>query len=149
MAIKIILRKVQLEECLNINKLIPEFNKEKYSYEYFARRCKGKKPFLFAAYAGKKPVGYMINYDKYNDSSFYCWMTGVIPQYRNKGVLKKMMAFLEKEAKRQGYTSIKLTTRNIRRNMLAYLVKYNYNIVDFAVQPKINRNKSIWEKKID
>ena len=142
------LKKVLLEECLKINKLIPEYNKEKYSYDYFASRYKGKNPLLFAAYSEKAPVGYMISYDKYNDSSFYCWMTGVIPQHRNQGILKKMMLFLEKTAKKQGYKSIKLTTRNMRRAMLAYLVKYGYNIIDFSAQSKIKHNKSIWEKEL-
>lgn len=148
MRTKIILKKVQLKECLEINKSIPEFNKEKYSDDYFTSRYKGKNPLLFATYVGKKPVGYMIGYDKYHDNSFYCWMVGVVPQYRHQGILKKMMAFFEKQAKKQGYTTIKLTTRNMRRNMLAYLVKYKFNIVDFAEQPKVLRNKSVWEKKI-
>lgn len=146
MATKIIIKQVPLDECLKINRLISEFNRERYTYNYFADRYKGKNPLLLAAYQGKKPTGYMISYDKYNDGSYYCWMAGVIPEYRNKGILKKMMVYLEATAKKQGYASIKLTTRNERRHMLAFLVKYRYNIINFEPQPRVERHKSIWEK---
>ena len=46
----------------------------------------------------------------------------MFPQFRRKGILTAIMHFLEERAKQQGYTSLKLFTRNSRREMLAFLI---------------------------
>ncbi|MBN1386167.1 GNAT family N-acetyltransferase [Candidatus Woesearchaeota archaeon] len=90
----------------------------------------------------------MASYDRYKDGSFYCWMTGVKPEYRGKGVLKLMMDHLMKWAKKEGYKSIKIKTRNNRREMLAYLVKYGWNILEIDDRGSVEENRIISEKEI-
>ncbi|MBP6256403.1 hypothetical protein KA405_01440 [Patescibacteria group bacterium] len=51
-------------------------------------------------------------------------MAGVCPAWRGKGVLKTLMFYQDKRAKEKGYSKIKIKTRNNKRAMLSYLVKY-------------------------
>jgi hypothetical protein len=44
----------------------------------------------------------MVGYNRYKDTSYYCWMTGVAPQGRKRGILIKMMKQFEVEAKSRG-----------------------------------------------
>jgi len=51
-------------------------------------------------------------------------MAGVNPNFRKKGILKKLMNYQDNWAKEKGYKKIKIKTRNARREMLSYLIKY-------------------------
>ena len=53
----------------------------------------------------------------YGDNSFYCWMAGVNPEFKWKGVLKAMMSYLENWVKEKGYSKISIKTRNRRREI--------------------------------
>jgi len=90
----------------------------------------------------------MIWYDRDGDNSFYCWMTGVNPNYRKIGLLKKLMDYGIDWADNKGYKKIKIKTRNNRREMLNYLIKYNFLISNTIQQPDINDNEIEFEKVI-
>ncbi|KKQ94857.1 MAG: Acetyltransferase, GNAT family [candidate division CPR2 bacterium GW2011_GWC1_39_9] len=121
---KIEVREVNLEEIVKINDVIPEF--EKYNSDYFSERMKDKDNLVIAGYIQGKDVGYIVGYDKFGDGSFYCWMAAINPEYRRKGVLNALMDYEEKWAKKRGYEAIKIKTRNVRREMLANLVKSGF-----------------------
>jgi len=96
----------------------------------------------------EKPAGYMISYDKFSDGSLYCWMTGVNPKYRGKGILKKLMEYHENYAKNKGCDKLKISTRNNRREMLSYLVKYGFNFTEVVPKSNIEDNRIRLEKNI-
>lgn len=121
----VLVKEVPIEEAVKVNATIVEFG-EAYSKEYFENRYKGKEPLILGAYLEEKPAGYIVGYDKYEDGSFYCWMAGVNPQFRRKGVLKSLMNYQEQWARNHGYISLKIKTRNNKREMLSYLVKYGF-----------------------
>ena len=84
-----------------------------------------------------------INPDKFQDNKniFYCWMAGVIPQYRKSGVLTAMMEYLKNWSKEQGYKNLRIKTRNTRREMLSFLVKNNFNFYEIEAQENIRDNR--------
>ncbi len=144
---KIIVKEVAIEEALKVNEKIPEFE-ESYSKDSFEERYKDKEKLINVAYLNGKPAGYIIGYDKFDDGSFYCWMAGVDTRFRRKGVLKALMIHQEKWAKKKGYEKIKIKTRNNRREMLAYLVKYGFNFIEVEQRPNIKDNRILLEKNI-
>ncbi|MBI2546691.1 GNAT family N-acetyltransferase [Candidatus Woesearchaeota archaeon] len=142
------IRETIIDEALSVHKDIPEFNEPKYTKEYFEERCKGKDCLIIVANAGKEQAGYLVAYNKLADGSFYCWMVGVIPKHRQKGVLTKMMEYLEKIAKSRGYSSLKIKTRNTRREMLTYLIKHGFNFIEIIPFLAIEDNRILLEKQI-
>lgn len=141
------IKQVSVEEAYKVNKIITEFNPP-YSKQHFDETLKDKKKLIIVFYNNTKGVGYLIGYDKYNDGSFYCWMTGVDPEYRKQGVLKAMMEYLNKWVKKENYTKIKIKTRNSRREMLSYLVKYGFLFTNVLEKPNILDNNIYLEKDL-
>jgi hypothetical protein len=75
-------------------------------------------------------------------------MAGVDPMFRKMGVLKALMGYEDKWAKNKGYNKIKIKTRNNRREMLAYLVKYDFLLIEVIQYPNINDNRIFFEKEL-
>lgn len=142
-------QEVPIEEAVKVNALIPEFNqRETYSKEYFEKRYTNRKRLIIMAYLNDQPAGYLVGYDHFNDNSFYCWMAGVVPEFRRKGILTALMNHQEHWAKQQGYTKIKIKTRNCRKEMIFYLIKNNFLFTGVIEHPNIQENRILLEKDI-
>ncbi len=140
------IKETTYKEIAEINKKVPEFGP--YEQTYFEQRCNGKDPLLIAAYVNKEVAGYVLGYNKYADGSYYCWMAGVLPEQRKKGVLRKLMQYLETWAKKRAYSKIRIKTRNSRREMLSYLVKENFLFLEVVQFPKSFESRILLEKNI-
>ena len=144
---EVIVKEVPIEEVVKVNATITEFD-EPYQKNYFEERYGDKEKLIIVAYLDKIPAGYIVGYDKDNDSSFYCWMAGVNPQFRRKGILTSLMNYQEKWAKEKRYTKIKIKTRNNRREMLSYLLKSGFYFYQVDQQKNIEDNRILLEKPI-
>lgn len=142
---KVTVKKVPVADATQISNNIPEFG-EKYTDDFYEKRISGKDSLVIGGFVGDQLAGSIVGYDRYNDGSFYCWMAGVDPKFRGKGVLKGMMDYLEKWAKKHGFNSIKVRTRNNKREMLSYLVKYGYDFIDIERKSKIGDFRILLEK---
>jgi len=147
MTLKITIKETQIEEVIKITKTIVEFD-ESYQKDYFENRYKNKNKLIIVAYYKNNPVGYIVGYDKFQDKSFYCWMVAVNPNYRKQGILKSLMKYQENWAKQNNYNKIKIKTRNNRREMLSYLVKYNFYFTEIIFHQNINNNRISLEKNL-
>ena len=107
-----------------------------------------KEHLIIIASYDNQPAGYLIGYDKFGDDSFYCWMAGVDNNFRKKGILKALTDYQDKWAKSKGYNKIKIKTRNNRREMLSYLVKYGFLFTEVIEYPKIEENRILLEKNL-
>lgn len=107
-----------------LEKEIPEFE-SLFSKDRLIETIGGRDYFASVALHQDtlKSMGYMIAYDRYDDGSFYCFISAVLPDYRSLGVYRKMANARELYAKENGYSSLKIKTRNRFRSMLAFLVK--------------------------
>ncbi len=144
---KIIIKEVPIEEVLKVNATIVEFDAP-CQKKYFEKRYKDKEKIIIVAYINNQPAGYIVGYDEFEDGSFYCWMTGVNPNFRKKGVLKALMDYEDKWAKEKGYNKIKIKTRNNLREMLSYLLKYGFFFTKVVQYPNINDNRIFLEKEL-
>ncbi|MFT4343112.1 MAG: GNAT family N-acetyltransferase [Candidatus Woesearchaeota archaeon] len=141
------IKEASIEEALRVNATVTEFNKA-YDKEYFENRYAGKEKLIIVAYVNSSPAGYIVGYDRFNDGSFYCWMAGVNPSFRKLGLLKAMMDFQSNWAKQKRYSKIRIKTRNNRREMLAYLIKYGFFFTEVEQQDDISENRIYLEKQI-
>lgn len=148
---KVIIKEATFDDVVKVNKTIVEFDTS-YNKKYFKERCSDKKKLIIVSYlqvhTKELPIGYIVAYDRFGHGSFYCWMAAVNPKYRGKGVLKAMMDYLETWAKKKGYTQLRIKTRNRRREMLAYLIKYGYNLVEVIKKDDILENRLLLQKEI-
>lgn len=147
MSAEIVIKEDVIEKAVLVNAKIIEFDAP-YDKNYFAKRYQGKKHLILAAYYGKELAGYLVAYDRDNDGSFYCWMAGVDPEFRRKGILTSLMNYLVDWTKTQGYQKIKITTRNRRRAMLSYLVKQGFYFTGVEEREKIEDFRIFLEKTL-
>ncbi|PIN73475.1 hypothetical protein COV20_04595 [Candidatus Woesearchaeota archaeon CG10_big_fil_rev_8_21_14_0_10_45_16] len=144
---ELVVKEASLPEAATVNATITEFDRV-FDAPYFSQTIGSKKHLIIVAYLSGRPVGYVIGYDKFSDGSFYCWMAGVDPEHRRKGILKAMMTYFNSWVRGKGYEKIKIKTRNNRREMLSYLVKERYNFTEVEPQENIEDNRIMLEKSI-
>jgi len=150
----IVIRESDLLTVVGINAAIPEFldgSGNAYSLKHFADKITGKRHFILIAYYNNEAVGYIVAYDQLNDGSFYCWMAGVIPDFRRQGILKALMDYLFEKSEKMGYEKIRIKTRNDRRAMLSYLVSHDFLVTGFIPDPDSDalKNQILFERCID
>ena len=121
------LRPASFEEIAAIHNRIPEFTPE--TPAFFAGRCENRKTLALAAFLNGEPAGYAVCYDRYEDGSLYCWMAGVLPDFRKNGVYSALAAAREAWAIENGFTALTIKTRNNRREMLRWLVNNNFDFI--------------------
>ncbi len=144
------IKETNIDEVLKVNKNVIEFSDDvNLNKEYFENRYQNKEHVKIVAYLNDIPIGYIVGYDKFNDGeSFYVWMAGVDYKYRKKGALTKLMQYQIDWAKRQGYSKLKIKTRNARREMLSFLVKNGFNFTEVEKKENIIENRINLEKII-
>ena len=143
----VLVREVPIEVAVQISGTVKEFDPP-YSKANFEDRYKDREHLIIAGYVENQPAGYIIGYDRDQDGSFYCWMAGVNPRYRRKGVLTALMNYESDWAKSHGYTKLKITTRNNRREMLANLVSKGFLFTDVTPRPDPTDNRISLEKPL-
>lgn len=136
-----------LHETLIMVKRVDEFSEaaERTEEEYL-RKIGDARSLCLIGYMNKEPAGFFIGYDRYGDGSFYCWRVGVLSAFRRKGILRSMMRFVERWATDQGFRKLKLTTRNSRRSMLAYLIREGYCFTEIIMKDAIEDHRIKAEK---
>ena len=144
---EIIVREAPLEDAIKVHREVPEFEVEGLESDddlksYFEDRYKDKEKVIIVGYLNEKPIGYLIGYDRDEDGdSFYCWMAGVSSQWRRIGTLTGLMYYQKEWAKKHGYKTLKIKTRNTRREMLSYLVKEGFNFTNVDTRDTIEDNR--------
>ena len=136
----LITKESSLEDAFEVHKTINEFNGLENIGELHERLGKNKK-LIVVTYQDNLPIGYLIAYDRFKDGSIYCWLAGVNKYHRRHGVLMSLMEYQNSWANKQGYKSIRITTRNRFRGMLTYLIKNGFNITEVLYRNDVVENK--------
>ncbi len=145
----VVVRETSLEDVFAVHERVPEFQVHfPYDLNVFHERTKQKKTVALIAEVEGEPAGYVVAYDRDGDGTFYCWMAGVDPSFRRMGVLLSLMTYLEEWSKREGYTSLRIKTRNHRREMLAFLVKHGFHFVAIEPHEQAADNRILLEKTL-
>lgn len=144
---KIVVKETELKEALRVFPKIVEFDrKEAGTVEYCKNKIGNNKNLILTAYVNDDIAGYLIAYEKNN--SFYCWCAAVSPQYRRLGILTSMMQKYEDFARTNKISKLTIKTVNDKRQMLAYLVKNNWNFIEVIENSEVIKNEIRLEKII-
>ena len=106
----------ELETAVKLSTQIPEFESPYALNEYESRL--DESALILTAENDEEPVGFKVGYDRFKDGSFYSWMGGVLPEFRQNGIANALADYQENWAKENGFGSIKLKTRNKHKAMI-------------------------------
>lgn len=121
-----IYREGTLAECVEVVEQINEFA-QKETVETLSQRLEGKRFLIQVAQEEERILGFKIGYELDNQT-FYSWFGGVSPLARNKGVAQKLLDIQEEWVAEQGYSKLKVKSRNQFPAMLRLLLRNGYMI---------------------
>lgn len=115
--------------------------------EFFLKRINEKQNLCsIISFESENPIGFKIGYN-YNKTTFYSWVGGVLPQYRNQGIGKKLTQIQEQWAKENFYSTIRTKSMNQFKPMMILNLKNGFNIVHIYNNSS-NQTKIVFEKHL-
>jgi len=112
---------------------------------FIERRLDGRiNPLILLAQIEGRPIGFTVGYE-IKPSTFYCWLIGVLPDYRRSGVAAQLMEALAALAGESGYKLVRFECFNRQRPMLSLAVNQAYNIVGLRYDIDTGENLLILE----
>ncbi len=136
-----------IDEVVEVSSQIPEFNMPHQAAEY-ERRLKNVNHLILISYNKNNPVGFKVGYEREQDGSFYSWMGAVSPDYRQFGIAKRLANYQETWARENGYTKIKMKTRNRLKPMLIFALKNGFMITKVETKPSLEEHRILLEKTL-
>ncbi len=145
---QIVIRQGSIEDCLLISSKIPEFADGQYGLEDYKKRLLNTKNLILTAFHEANPIGFKVGYERDNDGSFYSWMGGVLPEYRQLKIAKQLADCQEDWAKKQGYSAITFKTRNYLKPMLIFGIKNGFHIESIEPKDKLEDYRIFLRKRL-
>ncbi len=97
---------------------------------------------------GDQVIGYKIGFPLHEDpSTFYSWLGGVDPAYRQQGIASRLMDEQHQYLREAGYRKVQTKTMNRWRSMLLLNIQYGFDIVD-TVRDRRGLLKIVLEKEL-
>ncbi len=143
----ITIRKGSVDEVYALAKAIPEFE-DLYPKTVFVTNLGNNKALILIAEIENIAVGFKAGYEQQQDGSFFSWMGGVFPEFRGKGVARKLANYMEEWAIKEGFSKIKMTTRNRNKAMLIFAVSNSFNLTSIEERSPIGENRLFLEKEL-
>ena len=135
----------KLDDAVMVSGNIPEFD-DPYEIPEYSKRLNSTTHHILTAYDNHNPIAFKIGYQRHSDGSFYSWMGGVLPNYRRKGIANNLADHQETWAKKNGYISIKMQTREKHKAMLALAINRGFQITN-RIEKTSSSNTLIWMNK--
>ena len=135
----------KLDDAVMVFANIPEFD-DPYEIPEYSKRLNSTTHHILTAYDNHNPIAFKIGYQRHSDGSFYSWMGGVLPNYRRKGIANNLADHQETWAKKNGYISIKIQTREKHKAMLALAINRGFQITN-RIEKISSSNTRIWMNK--
>ena len=83
---------------------------------------------LLLAWDGDDCLGFKVGY-RSNESTFYSWLGGVLPEARGQGVARRLMLAQHEWVRAQGYGYVTTETYNRYREMLLLNIRTGFDVV--------------------
>ncbi|MBX3021162.1 MAG: GNAT family N-acetyltransferase [Bdellovibrionales bacterium] len=91
-------------------------------------------------------VGFKLGY-AIDDSTFYSWLGGVVPDYRGFGIARRLMAVQHEWCLQNGFNKVRTTAQNRFKAMLLLNLQHGFDILGVETQPN-SEAKIILEKNL-
>jgi len=140
----IVLRTASAKEIHLLYAQLPEFD-VRHSLLDIEMQLHNHSHRLLLAEVDGCPVGFVSGY-ALSDTLFHCWLGGVLPGFRRRGLARLLWAELEQWARMQGYRKISVNTRNRFQRMLLFLITNHYQLTRLDVRDNEEENL-IWLTK--
>lgn len=137
------IKKGDISTVVELSRQLPEFVNPAGEDEY-QRRLEGVRNLVLIAWDEKKPVAFKVGYER--EDHFYSWMGGVLPEYRKKGLAKKLADVQEAWARKEGFETLIFKTRNQHKGMLIFALKNGFDIVGFSEKEETSANRILLKK---
>ena len=120
---------------------------ENYKLDFFKERIHQKEDVLMIlCYDEQQLVAFKIGY-RYDETTFYSWVGGVLPNFRKKGIAKKLAQLQEENAIKNGYQKLRTKSMNRFRPMMILNLKNGFDIVQMYTND-VGQTKIIFEKEL-
>lgn len=115
--------------------------------EGLASKMKSKPHLLVqTAMDGEKVIGYKMGYPL-DDDTFYSWLGGVDPEYRENGIASMLMKKQHEYLTEMGYKMVRTKTMNKWRGMLILNIKHGFDVIETYTDEK-GLHKIVLEKRL-
>lgn len=119
-----------------------------YKLDFFRSRIYEKKDLLIAlCYKQNTLVGFKIGY-RYNETTFYSWVGGVLPEHRKKGIAKTLAKLQEEKVIASGYSKLRTKSMNRFKPMMILNLKNGFDIVQVYTNDS-RQTKVVFEKLLE
>ena len=145
--VNVTIKQGSIEEVVNLSMQIPEFN-EPHQHDEYEKRLRGIPHLIAIAYVENNPAGFKVGYQREDDGSFYSWMGGILPGFRRQGIAQMLADYQEDWARKQGYSKVKMKTRNRLKPMLYFALGNGFNITKVDSAETIEENRIHLEKQL-
>jgi GNAT superfamily N-acetyltransferase len=131
-----------VEKLLN---MVPEFDIPP-SIDDISARIKNVPHLVLTSHVEGIPVGFKIGYER--DGHFYSWLGGVDSRFRQRGIATHLAEYQEQWARKQGYKTIWMKTRNRFPQMLLMATQRGFRITSLHPRDKIGEHRIVLEKSL-
>ena len=135
----------KLDDAVMVSANVQEFD-DPYKIPEYSKRLDSNTHLILTAYNDHNPIAFKIGYQRHFDGSFYSWMGGVLLNYRRKGIANNLADYQETWAKKNGYNSIKIQTREKHKAMLTFAINREFQITN-KIEKTSGFNTRIWMNK--
>ena len=131
-----------------ISRLYNEVFTPREDEEFFRRRYMGRHNVcMLVGIVEKTHVGFIIGFELM-PNTYFCWLCGVLPDFRRAGVATQLMQGLEAWAFEHHYHTIRFECQNQHRPMLHVAITEDYDLVGIRWDPAMAQNVVIFEKEL-
>lgn len=123
------IRKASPAELLWVHEHIPEFP-GKASLDFYTERLKHRLHLALVAEKDGEFLGFKVGYQSDTPDTFYSWMGGVRPEFRNLGIADALAEYQENWAREKGFKSVYFKTRNRFPAMITFGLKRGFKIME-------------------
>lgn len=74
-------------------------------------------------------VGFTLVIEKHAESTLHCWLGGVLPEYRNRGIVSGFIDWIIQYGTENKYAHITINTDNYKPDIIRMLVKFGFAII--------------------
>jgi len=116
-----------------------------YKLDFFKNRIRQKEDLIIILCSQHSQLlGFKIGY-RYNDTTFYSWVGGVLPENRKKGIAKKLGQLQEQRVKEKGYQKLRTKSMNRFKPMMILNLKNGFDIKSMYTND-VGQTKIVFEK---
>ena len=132
-----------LDQLLNLYSAIFEDAK----LDFFVDRIQSKKDVIINLCCHTTDlIGFKVGY-RYNETTCYSWVGGVVSTYRKQGIAQKLMELQHASAREKGYQKMRTKSMNRFKPMMILNLKNGFEIVQVYTNDS-QQTKIVFEKSL-